>query len=415
MNLYTLFPGVLSSKGDFEDSICSDVLDNPHYSKMVDNYLDAWYKFIPHQSKMDANNCWYVENLNTLPANLTLGRFTSSLTNSTEDRDVFLKMLSKGLFSTQPTQTYFCIPTISMIGFPKTGSTLFYEYARSHPLFAQPHYKEVQFWRNLVRISDPKLREVAVLFYLYHFFDASHQIKDNPSMFTIDASVATIYSQQWPLNTAEKDICIVPLILHETLPKMKFLVQTRNPIDRSWSDFLYFCNPKRWQHTFKGTKMTPHVAGSLFHNYTVKALQEFRDCIESGHSQFRCTALQSQHFLGPCYQVRLGLNMYYIHLVRWFRIFPQERLHVVRLEDLTTDPAGTMDQVWGFLEKPLNLEIQVQAIKKKVKANKWSMKKDGQQFRMFPETRKLLAEFFHPYNVRLAKFLGDEKFLWTET
>ena len=50
-----------------------------------------------------------------------------------------------------------------------------------------------------------------------------------------------------------------------------------------------------------------------------------------------------------------------------------------------------------------------------MRANEWKEMDDGAAFEMFPETRKLLREFFHPYNVRLAELLADEQYLWTET
>ena len=31
---------------------------------------------------------------------------------------------------------------------------------------------------------------------------------------------------------------------------------------------------------------------------------------------------------------------------------------------------------------------------------------------MLPETRKLLEDFYTPYNMELAELLGDDSFLW---
>ena len=32
---------------------------------------------------------------------------------------------------------------------------------------------------------------------------------------------------------------------------------------------------------------------------------------------------------------------------------------------------------------------------------------------MMPETRKLLTDFYAPYNKQLVKLIGDERFLWS--
>ncbi len=393
------------------------MLKDPYYKELMDSYLNAWHKFIPHQSKMDASNCWYVENFNTLSANLTkemrhfVNFYHFEEKYDTEKRDMILsRVFSKGdkaFVSAQPTNHHFCLPNLNLIGFTKTGSTFYYNYLKAHPLLAEPHTKEGQYWRDIVAVKDQKYRELAAFLYLYHFFDASRQIKENPDMFTIDASVSAAFIPSRPLREVEKDVCLVPLLVSRTMPKMKLLAQTRNPIDRLWSDFLFFCSPRKWKQ-----EKTSQVVASVFHNFTVTALQEFSACIESGHTQFHCTALAGSYPApeAACKKLRLSVSMYYVHLIKWFRIFPREQLHVTRLADLASDPSGTMDKVWDFLGVP----PKVKKIKKKVKANAWNKKKDGEDFKMFPETRKLLADFFHPYNVRLAELLDDEGFLWNE-
>ena len=100
----------------------------------------------------------------------------------------------------------------------------------------------------------------------------------------------------------------------------------RNPVDRVWSDFLFFCPPDMWdkQQGFKGLAKTPLVVASVFHNYTIIALQEFTACIESGHSQIHCTALAGSYpgKTVQCKKVRLGISLYYVHLMKWFSVFP---------------------------------------------------------------------------------------------
>ncbi len=389
----------------------------------MDGYLNAWYKFVPHQSKMDASNCWYVENFNTLPDNLSkkLKRLVTfhhfQRQYSADEVEMILSKIfnsnDTAVFSTQPTNHHFCLPNINLIGFTKTGSTFLYEYLALYPLLAEPHTKEGQFWRDTMEVEDPKYQELAVLLYLFHFYGASRQIQRNPDMFTIDATVSTAFATSKPLREVEKDACIVPLIISQTMPKIKLLVQTRNPINRLWSDFFFFCNPKRWTGKLNQLEKNTSIAASVFHNYTVTALQEFSACIESGNTQLHCTTLAGSYPApeAACKGVRLGVSMYYVHLIKWFRIFPREQLHVTRLEDLVSDPSGTMAKVWDFLCVPL--DVKFQTIDKKIKPSKWNLSDSG-DFKMLPETMTLLRQFFHPYNVKLAELLDDERFLWTE-
>ena len=407
---------------DLDKKICSGVLDDPHYSTLAGLYLDAWYKFVPHQSQMDASNCWRADNFNPLPTEMTdrlksLHNFHGFQIEYSEAEidSIFGKLFNRtqaAIFPSERTQHHFCLPNLNLIGFPKTGSTFFYEYIKLHPLFGEPHTKEGHLWMDIMEIKDRKYIEFAILLYLYRFGEASREILAHPAKFTIDGSVSTVYATSKPLGSVEKDICLVPLLISKVMPRMKILVQTRHPVDRLWSDFLFFCPPEKWEMIQKSSP-TPSELAWLFHNYTLAAIQEFRGCIEAGHTQFHCTALAGS-YAGPdaaCRVVRIGVSMYYLHLVKWFNVFPQEQLHVIRLEDLAADPDSTMQSVWEFLDLPPQKDFRT--IDHKVKANKWSSRSEGHSFKMLPKTRRLLEEFYHPYNIKLAQLLNDERFIWT--
>ena len=266
-------------------------------------------------------------------------------------------------------------------------------------------------------INDPKYRELVVLLYLYHFFNASNQIKHNPEMFTIDASVSSVFATSKPLRKPEIDVCIVPLLLYKALPKMKLMAIMRDPTERLWSDFLFFCPPSKWDEIEipKGLARTPFVVASVFHNKTVVALQEFVACTESGKSLIHCTALAGSYdgHLEACVKVRIGMSIYYAHLIKWFNVFPREQFHMMRQEDLMSDPSNAMDKVWEFLGKPHKSTFKLPS-ETEVYGNEWSAMDDGANFKMFPHTRKLLKDFYQPYNARLAELLHDEQFLWTD-
>ncbi len=397
-------------------------MKDPHYRKLMDGYLHAWYKFVPRQNKMDSCNCWHVENFNSLSADLTkkmknVMNFNSlpKLYSKEEVLDILNKIFTYDdttHFTTRPTNHSFCLPKVNLIGFPKTGSSLLYSnYIQKHRLLAKPHSKEGLFWLALMLMKDEHHQELAVLLYLYHFFSASQMIRDHPDMFTVDATVTTVFATAKPLNEIDKDACIVPLLISKTMPKIKLLISVRDPVNRLWSDFFYFCSPSRWD-VLVGFEKSPLEGASLFHNYTVTAIEDFSRCIDSGHTQIHCaTVAGSYPGLGsPCKNVRLGVSMYYIHLLKWMRLFPREQLHVIRLKDLTSDPSGTMSKVWAFLDVPPMVDVPPAG--KKVRQSGWSQLEGIDGFKMFPQTRKLLGEFYHPYNVRLAELLDDERYLW---
>ena len=379
---------------------------------------------------LDPSNCWYSKNKmptalpnDLIPRMKLLSRFVD-MKEKFEDSEIKMtvEMLQN---STLPvatraiTSTHFCLPTSYLMGVPKCGTTLLYKYIKSHPQMASPHTKEGQFWREFVQ-QYPEAqrhhhREFQVLLYLYHFFSASSKIQQDPKMFTLDGSASTIFSTSKPLREVKKDICMVPLMLSTILPKTKFLVIMRDPVDRLWSDFWYFCSREHWKtgKVYNVPEGVLSTASEMFHNFTIAALREFTTCIDRGHSQFHCTALVGSYpgQEGSCERVRLGLSIYYIHLVKWFSVFPRDQILPVKFENLVSDSSKTMARVWKFLGVPA---VNATPIEKPPNANEWiNSSQYRDHFKMWPKTRSLLQEFFKPYNLALARLLQDKDYQWS--
>ena len=427
--IFTEFKSKKSLLTDLQGRVCSDVLADPHYRDMVASYLGTWHKFVPYPHQLDSN-CWSSQNsMPSLPRDLQqrmlqVGRFIDIPTTFNES-EIALTLAKMQNVTMPPTRsnttgTHFCLPTSYLMGISKSGTTLLYWYIREHPLMASPVYKEGQFWREFVALPKASQREFEVLLYLYHYFNASQRAQEDPDVFTVDASGSTIFATSYPLRTVEKDICVVPLLLSLTLPKVKLMVIMRNPVDRLWSDFWYFCSRENWKtgsgkRNYSVPEHVLPVASEIFHNSTVAAIQDFVRCIMSGHTQFHCTTLAGS-FPGPrdaCKTIRLGLSMYYIHLVKWFSVFPHDQILPLKFEKLISEPSKTMERVWQFLGVP---GPEVAPIERNINENKWIISsKYSEYFKMWPETRDLLREFFEPYNEALAELLDDQEYTWIWT
>lgn len=396
--------------------------EDDFYKDLIQNNLNAWYKFIPHHNEMHSN-CWYVRNFKSLPVNLTRKvKETYSFLNIQDQfpdhelRSIMTNLLGKSNashFSKQRTRHHFCLPSVYIIGFPKCGTSLLYNYIKSHPLFASPRFKEGQFWRELVTTQDLRYRELEVLIYMFHFYDASRNIDKNRNKFTVDASASTVYASSRPLHDTEKDLCLVPFLLFRVLPQTKILIILRNPIDRLWSDYWYFCSRYNWR-TNKVYNIPRHisaVASELFHNLSISAIAQFKNCTENGNSEFHCSTLtgSAPGKKGSCTNVRLGLSMYYLHVIRWLNIFPRNQIHIIRINDLSTSPRTTMNHVWDFIGVHKINSTIIGSINK----NPWILMEDYKtNFTMWPRTRILLEFFFKSYNMKLAQLLNDEHYLW---
>lgn len=409
-----------------QDNICSSFLAEitGHYKSIVNESSSAWHKLIPQQYKMTSSNCWYAPNLNfkILPSTLfqKVKYFNDNFSDiqhqfKRNEMELILTGILKNS-SSRYTGNFFCLPAIFLIGFPKSGTTQLYKYIEQHPLIAKPRDKEGQFWREFVRTNDIQYKELHVLLYLFHFFYASKKIRLNPTKVTIDASASTVFASSRPYVEIEKDMCILPAILHKTLPKSRIMIIMRNPIDRLWSDFWYFCSRSEWmknEEIIVPGHILP-VASEIFHNYTNMAIQKFSNCIDSNHTIFYCTTISSGisgHEAG-CNHVRLGLSMYYVHMLRWFSVFPRSQILWIRMEDLISNPLGSMKYVWSFLDMPYIKVVSVNTAKNR---NYWIRNsKYRAYFDMWPETRDILEKFFNPYNFKLAELLDDMDYLWNE-
>jgi N-acetylgalactosamine 4-sulfate 6-O-sulfotransferase len=311
---------------------------------------------------------------------------------------------------------HFCLPHTFLIGFPKCGTTLLYNYLEEHPLMVQPRNKEGQFWREFVSTRNIEYRELQVLLYLFHFYDASRAIQKHAEMFTIDASASTVFASSQPHVDLGKDSCVVPALISNVLPDSKFLIVMRNPIERLWSDFWYFCSRSEWRNKDLEIRVPDHIlskASEMFHDFTVLAIQEFAECMNKNHSQFYCATLVGSISgeTAGCKRVRLGLSLYSVHVQRWLSVIPQHKLLLIRLEDIVTNRTETLNKVWSFLNVPSIVTVR----KSKINRNSWiARSKYAAHFTMLDKTKELLQNFFYPYNLKLATLANDERYLWNE-
>lgn len=398
--------------------------------------VTAWYKFIPKYNHMLHSNCWYV---NFKPISPTLNRKLSSwsklsnieylysvkqatrIISAVLGKDQRASFAVNSSWNSVANREFFCLPKVYLGGVPKCGTTTLYNLIVSHPNIEQPFDKEGQFWREFVLAPNQTYRDLEVLLYLYHFSGASKRIKltyNQHPKFTIDASASTIFASAKKWMNVEMDMCMIPVILSRVLPSTKLIFILRDPTDRLWSDYWYFCSRNQWMDK-SGRVIVPdsvlEKSSEIFHNLSISVIQEFLDCVRHGASEFECTvrAYSDTGEIHACQKVRLGISLYYFHVVKWLSVFKREQLMFVRMEDLTRDPYSVVSTVWRFMD--LN-PVSKNHFKTNVKTNvnTWiGSEKYKEKFKMWPVTRELLNTFFAPYNKRLSMLLNDDGYLWT--
>ena len=339
-----------------------------------------------------------------------------------------------------------CLPAVYLAGFAKSGTTTLYYHLVTHPLLTKPAQKEGHFWRSLLSLPmNHTNKQMQVLWYMHHFSRAAQHIWTHPRALTIDASASTLWitnpllgnrnkynrdnheKQIDSLNSiqseSKEDLCFVPSAVHSILPSSKFIVIMRNPVKRLFSDFWYFCaNKNRWgRDGRKIPQLYMDHAPQVFHNLTVKAIDEHRRCLsEHDHAltEFSCLQKATVGYEGreSCFPLRLGVGMYYYHIVKWMNVYPRENFYFLRLEDFAVDSYSNVAKIWRFLRfSPISKANHESSLRNTI-LNEMNWIKQPEykdRFFMLPETEKLLTSFYEPFNMKLAQLLQNDDYLWT--
>ena len=344
-------------------------------------------------------------------------------------------------------EVFTCLPAVYLAGFAKSGTTTLFSYLVSHPLLRKPAQKEGHFWRSLLTIPMNYTRkQIQAMWYLEHFSKAAEYIESHPNAVTIDASASTLwipnplYGNGYFFDRSNRihevqasnsdryentqDLCFIPMAIHSVLPDAKFVVIMRNPVKRLFSDYWFFCaNKNKWKDGKNVPEKYMDNAPQMFHNAAVMAVQKLNACLTDptlGNkvlTEFTCLkkATLGYNEKNGCFPLRLGVGMYYYHIVKWMNVYPRGNFHFLRLEDMSTDTYNSVVKIWEFMGlSPISKATFESEISKTV-LNEMSWIKEPrfkERFYMLPETEKLLNSFYEPFNKKLAQLLGNDDYLW---
>ena len=342
-----------------------------------------------------------------------------------------------------------CLPAVYLAGIAKSGTTTLYDHLFTHPMLRKPASKEGQFWRSFLTIPmNYTHKQIQVMWYLERFSKAAQYIESHPNTLTVDGSGTTmnsgnpLFGQSYYYDARNRryevqasnsdqyvntqDLCFIPMAVHSVLPDAKFVVIMRNPVKRLFSDYWFFCATKNgWpRHSGKNIpKRYMDNAPQIFHNITVMAIQEYNRCANDptlGNkvlTEFTCLKKATLGYdeKNGCYPLRLGVGMYYYHIVKWMNVYPRENFHFLRLEDMSTDTYNSVAKIWEFMGlSPISKATFESKTSKGVLNQMNWIKEPGfkERFYMLPETEKLLYSFYEPFNKKLAQLLGNDDYLW---
>lgn len=317
-----------------------------------------------------------------------------------------------------------CFPYFLIIGQPKSGSTdLFWKIAK-HPDISAPPIKELHWWsrnRQGRRFLYSKL--IPIDDYLDMFDRAALSIEERianmsvcadsqvpevssslcPSsqIITGEASVSLFWDNDDWMNFHENQgqnepLYIVPHYIHHFIPDVKLILMLRDPVERMYSDYLYFHSTNK--------------SADDFHGAVTYAIDMHNNCTRT--RSIRQCAYDPE--LANKLRVRLRLGMYSVYLTDWLDIFSLKQFFILRLEEYSQRPVYHIKQIYRFLEiREISPEEETLLMTSTVSNPR--KPEDKVLGGMNEDTRALLSDFYKPYNIALVKLLHDPKYMWEDS
>jgi hypothetical protein len=245
------------------------------------------------------------------------------------------------------------LPDAVILGAQKCGTTSLHGYLVQHPGVIPPLRKEVHYFD----LNYPR----GEAWYRAHFG------RIGEAGLNLDASPYYLFHPA------------VPARLHALLPDARLVVLLRDPVRRAYSHY--------WHERAKGREKL-----------------EFEDAIAAEPARIAAAeagladgsldrSADHQHFS------YLARGRYAEQLERWLALYPRERFHVVRFEDLVKEPLARLNEVLAFLGLPAASRVDL----------------EPRNTRRYPpmsaDTEQRLREHFAPHNRRLEALL-DRSFGW---
>jgi len=293
-----------------------------------------------------------------------------------------------------------CMPYFFIGGFPKCGTTDLFVKLIRHPEIIKGRNKEPHWWTR------QRSYGITFKFYTDYFVNATEVINDSinednyhPIVVT-EASASTVWDND-NLFRSRYQLHPPPFlnihVIHALLPYAKFVVITRNPVARTYSDYLFFQEDNSPEH---------------FHSQVVGGIETLAQCHRDPNRSFLYCLYGRLPKGSPRIAWRLRIAFYYVHISILLTVYPRQQVYIVRLEDYGADNISILSNIFQFLNITMISDSELTKkidTKRTQNANKRAYIKSGP---MLNKTRALLEDFYRPYNVQLAKLLKDKRYLY---
>ena len=304
-----------------------------------------------------------------------------------------------------------CLASVYLAGMPKCGTTDLYDKLMWHPeLSRQAHrmketatQKEFFYWtRSRIGrpenfLAHPKTPLFKFPFEAFLAGTGAEKVKDKKELRILDGTPSLLWDlRDWekrypgleepPYSNAD--------LIHAVTPDAKILAILRNPVDRLYSEYIYF-----WSGV--GNDRSP----IKFHSEVVTEINKFKLCLV--RKSFRHCCYSSDHSL----RLRIALGVYVCYVRDFLEVFGDNFL-AITTHEYHAYPIETLNAIFNHIgvSEPNLLELNL--FIESSKTNNVNSEVKERVGEMLGETRELLKKFYEPYNSELAALLQDSKYLF---
>ena len=298
-------------------------------------------------------------------------------------------------------------PEFMLVGAMKCGSTSFARYLSAHPQVKIRGPKEPHYWS-------------------WHRYPARYQ-----NFFVNESPIHDPGADQYVSGEFSTSSLIYPLVprrVQANLPGLRIFVLLRNPVDRAYSHFMM-------------SKMAGLEKDCQFEEIVRREMDEIPELLAAHERSFLSTDGDSK----SCYSTADGTpisvarhkqgwpgrrllndldlrdfyfksyvfrSLYHDQLYRWLRLFPRQQLMIVQSERFFENKADTMNEVAEFLGlEPFEFQAADQLQRSWDAGAGNALKMPRAYPAMDIVTRRILLDFFEPYNQQLYHLI-DQNFGW---
>ncbi len=252
------------------------------------------------------------------------------------------------------------LPNFFVIGPGRTGTTSLYHYLDQHPCITKSAYDELGYFDDNFHLGFNWYRSLFPTKFTQQKVESKYK-----KFLTYDVTPGYI-RRPWAARR-----------ISSYFPNTKLISVLRNPVDKTYSHYnmsTVESNEKR-----------------SFEKIITKEIEEFQKTrYEDKDDSYFSTVVEESYLARSFYQEQLEI---------WFKLFPKKQILIIKSEDLSNKTSKVLQDIFNFLMLP---EYEIKDVTKHSVSN---------HSKMNSNSRKILIEFFKPYNKRLYEFL-DRDFGW---